>query len=103
MEHERNGDILTLRCRRDFNLMAVQHLKYRLKEASHIRIDLSRARLVDTEAIMALDALQREGRTITLLHPPPILEDVLEVLNLRDHFDGDTFTKHPRTSSGIPA
>lgn len=103
MEHERNGDTLTLRCRRDFNLMAVHHLRYRLEEATDIRIDLSRARLVDTEAIMALDRLQRDGRTVTLLHAPPILHEVLDVLDLHDHFEQVSFTEHPRTSAGIPA
>lgn len=103
MEHERNGDTLTLRCRRDFNLMAVRHLQYRLQEATDIRIDLSRARLVDTEAIMALDRLQRDGRTVTLIDPPPILKELLDVLDLHDHFHQIHFTKPPRTSSGIPA
>ena len=62
MDLERNGNTLTVRVRRDFNLMAVRHLKYHLDDATRIRIDLARARLVDTEAIMALFRLQNRGQ-----------------------------------------
>jgi hypothetical protein len=103
MEHERTGDTVTLRFRRDFNWMAVRHLRHHVGNASRIRVDLSRTRFVDTEAIMALDALQREGRHVTLLDPPLLFEEVLDVLDLQNHFDVDTLIERRRTSSGLPA
>lgn len=103
MDHQRTGRLLTVRCLRDFNLMAVRHLTYRLHDATDIRIDLSHARLVDTEAVMALDALHREGHSITLVNPPPLFDDVLDVLGLRDHFDGALRIERHRTPDGSPA
>lgn len=96
MDLERHGDTLTVRTRRDFNLMAVRHLKYHLEDATRVRVDLSRARLVDTEAVMALFRLQREGLDITLLEPPAIFYEVLEVLELESAFDVERLVERER-------
>jgi ABC-type transporter Mla MlaB component len=96
MDLERHGDTLTVRTRRDFNLMAVRHLKYHLEDATRVRVDLSRARLVDTEAVMALFRLQREGPDITLLEPPAIFYEVLEVLELESAFDVERLVERER-------
>jgi len=97
MDLERPGDTLTVRVRRDFNLMAVRHLKYHLEDAPRVRIDLSRARLVDTEAVMALFRLQQKGVAIRLLDPPAIFYEVLEVLELEEAFDLDELVERRRT------
>jgi ABC-type transporter Mla MlaB component len=76
--------------------MAVRHLKYHLEDATRVRIDLSRARLVDTEAVMALFRLQREGLDITLLEPPAIFYEVLEVLELESAFDIERLVERER-------
>jgi len=97
MDLERNGNTLTVRVRRDFNLMAVRHLKYHLDDATRIRIDLARARLVDTEAIMALFRLQNRGLTIRLLEPPAIFYEVLEVLELEEAINPEQLVERERT------
>jgi ABC-type transporter Mla MlaB component len=96
MDLERHGDTLTIRVRRDFNLMAVRHLKYHLEDATRIRIDLRRARLVDTEAVMALFRLQQEGLTIRLLDPPEIFYEVLAVLELEEAFGVEDLVERRR-------
>ena len=96
MDLERHGDTLTVRPRRDFNLMAVRHLKYHLEDATRVRIDLARARLVDTEAVMALFRLQNQGLEITLLEPPAIFYEVLEVLELESAFDLEALVERDR-------
>jgi ABC-type transporter Mla MlaB component len=96
MDLERHGDTLTVRTRRDFNLMAVRHLKYHLEDATRVRVDLSRARLVDTEAVMALFRLQQEGMEVTLLEPPAIFYEVLEVLELESTFDIERLVERER-------
>jgi len=96
MDLERHGNTLTVRTRRDFNLMAVRHLKYHLEDATRVRIDLSRARLVDTEAVMVLFRLQKEGLDITLLEPPAIFYEVLEVLELESAFDVERLVERER-------
>ncbi len=96
MDLERHGDTLTLRPRRDLNLMAIRHLKHHLEDATRVRIDLSRARLVDTEGVMALFRLKQQGITIRLLDPPPIFYEVLEVLELESAFDLDRLVERRR-------
>lgn len=86
MDLDRDDDTLIVRPRRDFNLMVVRHLKYHLEDATQVRIDLSRARLVDTEAVMALFRLQQQGLQFQLLDPPDIFFEVLDVLDLRSEF-----------------
>ncbi len=97
MDPERHGDTLTVRPRRDFNLMAVRHLKYHLEDATRVRIDLGRARLVDTEAVMALVRMQKQGLEVALLNPPPIFHEVLEVLELESAFDVETLVEQERS------
>jgi anti-anti-sigma regulatory factor len=96
MDLDRHGDTLTVRVRRDFNLMAVRHLRHHLGDATRVRIDLRRARLVDTEAVMALFRLQQKGITIRLLDPPAIFYDVLEVLELEEVFALDDLVERRR-------
>ncbi len=96
MDLERHGETLTLRPRRDFNLMAVRHLKYHLEDATRVRIDLARARLVDTEAVMALFRLKQQGIIIRLLDPPDIFYEVLDVLELSEAFDLDQLVERKR-------
>jgi anti-anti-sigma regulatory factor len=76
--------------------MAVRHLKYHLDDATRVRIDLSRARLIDTEGVMALFRLQKEGITIRLLDPPAIFYEVLEVLELEEAFDQERLVERTR-------
>ncbi len=97
MDPERHGDTLTVRPRRDFNLMAVRHLEYHLGDTTRVRIDLARARLVDTEAIMALSRLQKQGLEVALLNPPPVFYEVLEVLELKSAFDVEALVEQERS------
>jgi anti-anti-sigma regulatory factor len=76
--------------------MAVRHLKYHREDATRIRIDLRRARLVDTEAVMALFRLQQQGLTIRLLDPPEIFYEVLAVLELEEAFDVEELVERQR-------
>jgi ABC-type transporter Mla MlaB component len=96
MDLEHDDDTLTVRIRRDFNLMAVRHLKYHLDDATRVRIDLRRARLVDTEAVMALVRLLRSGVTVRLLDPPGIFYEVLDVLELDDAVDVEEIVEQRR-------
>lgn len=97
MDLERHGNTLTVRMRRDFNLMAVRHIRYHLEDATSLRIDLSRTRLVDTEAVMALYRLKMGGLTIRLLEPPTIFYEVLEVLELESAFDLEDLVERRRS------
>lgn len=87
MDYERDGDTVTVHFRRDFNLLTARHLRQVTQGAEHVRIDLSHARLVDTEAIAALWELQDDEVQVTLYDPPELFHHLVEALDLEDFFD----------------
>jgi ABC-type transporter Mla MlaB component len=87
MDYERDDGTVTVHFRRDFNLLTARHLRQVAQGAEHVRVDLSHARLVDTEAIAALWDLQASGVRVTLYDPPDLFHDLVEALQLEDFFD----------------
>lgn len=87
MDYERDGDTVTVHFRRDFNLLTARHLRQVAQGAAHVRVDLSHARIVDTEAIAALWHLQDEGTRVTLFDPPALFHEMLDALDLEDVFE----------------
>jgi len=87
MKHERDGGTVTVHFERDFNLLTARHLRQCAQGAEHVRVDLSRVALVDTEALAALHELQEGGTRITLFDPPDLFFEIIEVLELEDVFD----------------
>lgn len=100
MEHERTGDVLTFRLKRDFNLLTARFLQRMSSGTSHVRVDLSRARLVDTEAVIALYRLQRDGIGVTLINPPALFREILGVLDLESYFDVEVLSDARRDGEG---
>lgn len=87
MNYEREGDTVTVHLQRDFNLLVARHLRQVAQGAGHVRVDLSRAHLVDSEALSSLHALQRDGTNVTLIDPPELYYEVIDVLGLGEVFD----------------
>lgn len=87
MDYERDGDTVTVHFRRDFNLLTARHLRQVAQGAAHVRIDLSHARIVDTEALAALWELQDDGVCVTVYDPPPLFHEMIDALDLEDVFD----------------
>jgi anti-anti-sigma regulatory factor len=87
MEHHRDGDVLTVALHRDFNLLTARHLRRLAEGATDVRIDCSDSRFIDSEGVMAMYALQRDGATVTLINPPDIFREVLAVLDLDEVFE----------------
>lgn len=87
MDYERDGDTLTVHLHRDFNLLTARHLHQIAQGADSVHLDLSHARLVDTEALGALWDLQDDGMHITLYDPPPLFYELIEALDLEGVFD----------------
>jgi len=86
MEHQRDEDILTVRLHRDFNLLTARHLQRLAEGAEEVRIDCRDARLIDSEGVMAMYDLQRNGASVTLIDPPDIFREVLTILDLEEVF-----------------
>ena len=87
MDYERDGDTVTVHFRRDFNLLTARHLRQVAQGARHVHVDLSDARIVDTEALSALWQMQDDGMTVTLYDPPDLFHDMVDALDLGDVFD----------------
>lgn len=93
MDHSYDNNTLTVRLTQDFNWLTVQRIEPLAKDAHHIRIDLSAARLIDTEALMLIDRLQRAGKTVQLIDPPDLLYDLIELLDLEPVLNVDTLVQ----------
>ena len=78
MDFEKAGARLTVRLRRDFNLLTARKVGKLAADAAEIHIDLSRSRIVDSEALILLVRLVRAGKTVTLKNPRAALKTVLE-------------------------
>jgi ABC-type transporter Mla MlaB component len=87
MDYERDGDTVTVRFRRDFNLLTARHLRQVAQGDQHVRVDLSRARIIDSEALAALWRLQDEGIRVTLYDLPALFHDLVDALGLEDVFE----------------
>jgi len=93
MDHSYDNDTLTVRLTQDFNWLTVQRIEPLADDAQHIRIDLSAARLIDTEALMLIDRLRRAGKTVRLIDPPSLLHDLIDLLDLKPVLDADTLVE----------
>jgi ABC-type transporter Mla MlaB component len=89
MEYTHRDDTLIVRLSNDFNWLAVQQIEPLTADAAHVRIDLSDVRLLDTEALMLIDRLQRAGKTVQLVDPPDLLYDLIALLDLDPALDAD--------------
>ncbi|MFB6272314.1 MAG: STAS domain-containing protein [Salinibacter sp.] len=87
MTYERDGDTLTVHFHRDFNLLTARHLRQIVQGDDHVRVDLSNARFVDTEALAVLWSLQNDDVEVTLYDPPDLFHEMVDVLDLEAVFE----------------
>lgn len=87
MTYERDGDTLTVHFQRDFNLLTARHLRQIVQGDTHVRVDLSNARFVDTEALAVLWRLQDQDVDVTLYDPPALFTEMIAILELKSVFD----------------
>lgn len=80
---------LSIELKENFGLLISQKIDLKLKEypqIKHLKINLSQTKFVDSEAIRFLYSLLKKGIDIELTQPPDILQEVLEVLELKEIF-----------------
>jgi ABC-type transporter Mla MlaB component len=87
MDYERDDGTVRVRFRRDFNLLTARHLRQVTQGAEHVRVDLSDARIVDTEALAALWKMQDDDIHVTLYDPPALFHDMVDALDLEGVFE----------------
>mgnify|MGYP000306500074 CR=1 FL=1 len=84
----KEGNKLEVKLNNAFNLTARNKLENRLpKEITHLQIDLSDCRLVDSEGVIFMFEWQNTGNTLELINPPDILFEIIEILELREHWN----------------
>lgn len=96
MEYERKDDKLNVRLMRDFNLYTAGRVLRLSEGASRIEIDLTRSKFVDSEALRALYRMIHAGKHVTLINPPKLFGEVLDILELRVFFDEHVNTRTRR-------
>ena len=82
MDFNQSGPRLDVKLQRDFNLLTTRKIARLADEVDEIHIDLTNARLVDSEALMLLYRLVRAGKQVKLKSPPPILNEIIHILGL---------------------
>ncbi|RME52664.1 MAG: hypothetical protein D6790_18460 [Caldilineae bacterium] len=80
------GRHIHITLQRDFNLLTARQVRRLCEPMTHVAIDLSKAKLVDTEALATLFHLYREGKQITLQNPPRLFYEVIRILRLTPVF-----------------
>jgi ABC-type transporter Mla MlaB component len=71
-----------------FNLAAKNRLESRLSsEITELKLDLSECRFIDTEGVIFMYNWQQSGKKITLSNPPEILFEIIDFLELTEHWD----------------
>ena len=96
MDYEKTDERLDVRLIRDFNLFTARRVAALAEDVGHIRIDLSNAKIVDSEAVRLLYHFVTSGRRVTLVRPPEILSEVIDVLGLNEVLDLDTMIEEER-------
>ena len=87
MDVEKTGRRLAVRLRRDFNLLTARKVERLAADADEIHLDLSRSRIVDSEALIVLVKLVQAGKRVKLYHPPALLGETIHILGLESVLD----------------
>lgn len=88
IETNRQDGALEVQVMDAFNLATKNVLESRLSdEISDLKIDLSRCRLVDSEAVIFMYRWQRSGKALEVINPPEILFEICDILELNDHWE----------------
>lgn len=71
-----------------FNLWIRNILESRLHSGiTKLRLDMSRSNRIDSEGVIFLHRWQRSGKELELINPPPVLFEILDILELTDMWD----------------
>ena len=95
MKHRIEGDKLFLKIEQNLNLITARCIERLSRRARHVYLDLSDARIVDSEGVMALYRLLRSGKCLYLKNAPLILEEVLQALELESVIPLEQLSKTP--------
>lgn len=87
MEYQKASNELTVYLQDDFNLDAVREIEALLGDREILKIDLERARFVNTEAIIFLHRQMQDQKKVHLINPPKLFYEALQILGLHEIWD----------------
>lgn len=93
MGYERTENELNVTLERDMTVLTGRHIERLAQDVDRVHIDCSAANLIDSEGVIVLYRLVRDGKTVTLRNPPEIFYEVLDILDLDTFFDLDAMVE----------
>lgn len=88
IETQKSNGTLEVMIPGSFNLVIRNLIESRLTdEITSLIIDLSNCKLIDSEGIIFMYRWQQSGKKLELKNPPDILFEMLDILELSDHWD----------------
>ena len=96
LEAHKKGDTLEVQVNAPFNLQVRDMIESRLgDEVESLNIDLSNCQFLDSEAVIFMFQWQRAGKKLQLANPPALLFEILEILELSEHWQPDYIETNP--------
>ena len=68
----------------NLNYVAAQEIEPLTSQAHQVTIDLSNARIIDSEGVILLFTIVRRGKILRLQNPPAIIEELIPALGLQE-------------------
>ena len=78
-----------LKIEQNLNLVTARYVERLAEDARHVCLDLSEARIVDSEGVIMLYRLVKAGKNLHIRKPPKILEEIIQILSLGEVIDLD--------------
>ncbi len=73
---------------RGFNLWTRNMVESHLHPGiTRLRLDMSRSNRIDSEGVIFLHRWLQSGKELELIQPPPVLFEILDILELKDMWD----------------
>lgn len=88
IEINKKVETLAVTLQATFNLYDVHFLEEKLAaDINTLQIDFSTCKIVDSEAVIFMYRWQASGKILKLIHPPDILFEILDILELRQNWN----------------
>ncbi len=85
IEARKSNGTLKIKVLNYFNLLTRNKIENRLtKEINILEIDFSSCKLLDSEAVIFMYRWEKSGKELTLINPPSIFFEILEILELKE-------------------
>ena len=74
--------VLQVKVELSLNLLTRRSIEKLADDAEHVIIDLSTTKIVDSEGVILLWQLNKKNKNVSLIKPPAILFDIVDILGL---------------------